>query len=185
MSHRHLLPVPTSRLAFRPMTADDLDDMAALLGDPAVMRYYPCPKSRAESLAWIDWNQRLYRQEGFGLWLITLRATGEFVGDCGLTLQEVDGATDIEVGYHVRAGLQGHGYATEAAAACRDHARDILQSTRLIAIIHPSNLPSQRVAEKIGLSHERDTTSKTGDPVRIYATNLRQAVLQPDPFRQF
>ena len=171
MNQRHRIPAPTQRLAFRQMTTDDLDDMAALLGDPDVMRYYPRPKDRDEALAWIDWNQRLYRQEGFGLWLITLQATGQFVGDCGLTPQEVDGTIDVEVGYHVRADLQGHGYATEAAAACRDHARDTLGTERLIAIIHPDNVPSQRVAEKIGLSHERDAAPK-GRPVRIYATTL-------------
>jgi RimJ/RimL family protein N-acetyltransferase len=166
------IPAPTQRLAFRQMTADDLDDMAALLGDPEVMRYYPRPKDRDEALAWIDWNQRLYRQEGLGLWLTTLRATGEFVGDCGLTPQEIEGTTDIEVGYHVRADLQGHGYATEAAAACRDYARDVLGTKRLIAIIHPDNIPSQRVAQKIGLSHERDATSRSGTPVSLYATAL-------------
>lgn len=154
------------------MTTSDLDDMAALLSDPRVMQYYPRPKTRDEALSWIDWNQRLYRQEGFGLWLITLKSTGEFVGDCGLTPQEVEGTTDIEVGYHIRADLQGHGYATEAATACRDHARDVLGTNRLIAIIRPDNLPSQRVAEKIGLTHERDATYRTGHPVRIYATAL-------------
>jgi RimJ/RimL family protein N-acetyltransferase len=104
--------------------------------------------------------------------LITLQATGEFVGDCGLTPQQVDGTIEIEVGYHVRADLQGHGYATEAAAACRDHARDALGMQRLIAIINPDNVPSQRVAEKIGLSHERDAPSSSRQPVRIYATTL-------------
>jgi RimJ/RimL family protein N-acetyltransferase len=172
MNQQHRTPAPTPRLRFRQMTTDDLDDMAALLGNPDVMRYYPRPKDRDEALAWIDWNQRLYRQDGFGLWLVTLRATGEFVGDCGLTPQEVEGTTDIEVGYHVRTDLQGHGYASEAAAACRDHARDVLKSRRLIAIIHPDNTPSQRVAEKTGLSHERDAISRSGQPVRIYATTL-------------
>ncbi|HEU5158498.1 MAG TPA: GNAT family N-acetyltransferase [Streptosporangiaceae bacterium] len=173
MSRQSLVPGPTPRLAFHQMTADDLDDMAALLGDPDVMRYYPRPKTRDEALAWIEWNQRLYRQVGFGLWLLRLRATGEFAGDCGLTPQEVDGVVDIEVGYHIRADLQGRGYATEAAAACRDHARDVLGAERLIAIIHPGNLPSQRVAVKIGLFHERDTTAKTGEPVRIHANRRR------------
>ncbi len=172
MNPPRLIPAPTQRLAFRQMTADDLDDMAALLGDPEVMRYYPRPKDRDEALAWIDWNQRLYRQEGFGLWLTTLRATGEFVGDCGLTPQEIEGTTDIEVGYHVRADLQGHGYATETAAACRDYARDVLGTKRLIAIIHPDNTPSQRVAEKIGLSRERDAITRSGQAARIYATAL-------------
>ncbi|CAJ62360.1 putative Acetyltransferase, GNAT family [Frankia alni ACN14a] len=154
------------------MTTDDLDDMAALLGDPDVMRYYPRTKGRDEALAWIDWNQRLYRQEGFGLWLVTLRSTGEFVGDCGLTPQEVEGTTDIEIGYHVRIDAQGHGYATEAATACRDLARDVLEIRRLVAIIHPDNTPSQRVAEKTGLAHERDAIARSGQQVRIYATAL-------------
>ena len=97
-----------------------------------------------------------------------------FVGDSGLTPQEIDGTTDIEVGYHVRTDLQGHGYATEAAAACRDHARDVLSTKRLSAIIHPDNTPSQRVAEKVGLAHERDAVSRSGQPVRVYATALGQ-----------
>jgi RimJ/RimL family protein N-acetyltransferase len=158
------------------MTLDDLDDMAALLGDPQVMRYYPHPKSREEALAWIAWNRRLYREYGFGLWLLTLRATGEFVGDCGLTPQHVDGVTELEVGYHVRAALQGRGLATEAAAACRDYARDLLGVGRLIAIIHLGNRPSQRVAEKLGLVLERQTDSqgRWPRPQRIYAVSLTQ-----------
>jgi RimJ/RimL family protein N-acetyltransferase len=165
------VPGATERLVFREMRVDDLDDMAGLLGDPDVMRYYPRPKSRTEALAWITWNQALYEREGFGLWVIELRATGEFVGDCGLTPQKVDGVVDVEVGYRVRADLQGQGLASEAAAACRDHARDALDIKRLIAIIHPDNVPSQRVARKIGLSYERDAVVSTG-PVRVYATLL-------------
>ncbi|WP_327726387.1 GNAT family N-acetyltransferase [Streptomyces sp. NBC_00487] len=172
MNRHHRPPPPTPRLAFRRMTRDDLDDMAALLGDPGVMRHYPRPRTREEALAWIDWNQGLYREEGYGLWLVTLRATGEFVGDCGLTPQEIEGVTELEVGYHVRADLQGNGYATEAAAACRDHARDVLQAKRLVALIRPDNHPSQRVAEKIGLPFEREATSRSGLPVQIHATSL-------------
>jgi RimJ/RimL family protein N-acetyltransferase len=152
------------------MTFDDLDDMAALLGDPVVMRYYPRTRDRDGARDWITWNQGLYETGGFGMWVVRLSATGEFVGDCGLTPQEIDGVTDVEVGYHVRAELQGHGYATEAAAACHAYARDVLGVKRLIAIIHPDNVPSQRVAEKVGLAFERDTLSRDGDPVRVYAT---------------
>jgi RimJ/RimL family protein N-acetyltransferase len=172
MDQRDCAPPPARRLAFREMTTGDLDDMAALLGDPGVMRYYPHPKDRDDALAWIRWNQGLYRQEGFGLWLVSLRATGEFAGDCGLTPQEIEGTTEIEVGYHVRPDLQGHGYATEAAAACLNYARDVLGVQRLTAFPHPDNTPSRRVAEKIGLSHERDTVSRSGWPVSIYAAAL-------------
>ncbi|KAB1108964.1 GNAT family N-acetyltransferase [Micromonospora aurantiaca] len=165
-------PPATGRLTFAEMTVDDLDDMAALLGDPVVMRYYPRPKIRAEALDWIRWNEGLYRGHGFGLWVLRSRATGEFVGDCGLTPQPVDGVMEVEVGYHLRTGMQGRGFATEAAAACRDHARDRLGVDRLVAIIHPDNTPSQRVAERIGLSFERATTSESGDPVHVYAARL-------------
>jgi RimJ/RimL family protein N-acetyltransferase len=167
-------PRPTPRLAFREMTPDDLDDMAALLGDPQVMRYYPHPKRRQDASAWIAWNQRLYRDHGFGLWLLRLRETSEFVGDCGLTPQPVDGATEIEIGYHLRTAWQGRGLATEAAAACRDHARDVLGLERLIAIIDPRNRPSRRVAEKLGMVVERDSDNRGrwNSPRRIYAMSL-------------
>ena len=165
-------PPPTRRLTFREMTTRDLDDMAVLLGDPAMMRYYPNVKDQDEALAWIRWNQGLYRHEGFGLWLVSLAATGEFADDCGLTPQEIEGTTEIEVGYHIRPDLQGHGYATEAAAACRDHARDVLGTQRLTALPHVDNAPSRRVAEKIGLSHERDAVSRGGWLVSIYAAAL-------------
>jgi RimJ/RimL family protein N-acetyltransferase len=161
-------PGPTARLAFREMTPDDLDVMADLLGDPEVMAFYSHPKSRAEALGWIDWNQRLYRERGFGLWLIELRETGAFAGDCGLTPQVVDGTTEIEVGYHVPRPMQGRGLATEAAAASRDHARTVLGLTRIVAIIDPGNVPSMRVAEKIGLGFEKET-DWAGKRVRIHA----------------
>ena len=92
--------------------------------------------------------------------------------DCGLTPQVVDGVTELEVGYHVRPVLQGRGYATEAAAASRDFARDVLGATRLIAIIHPDNRPSQRVAEKIGLRAEKRATVHGGRDAIIYAAAL-------------
>jgi RimJ/RimL family protein N-acetyltransferase len=80
--------------------------------------------------------------------------------------------TELEVGYHVRTAAQGRGYATEAAAACRDHARTVLGATRLIAIIHPDNQPSRRVAEKIGLRPEKRALVHGGREAVIYAMAL-------------
>ena len=151
------------------MATTDLDDMAALLADPRVMRYYPAPKTREQAEAWIAWNLDSYGRYGFGLWLVQT-LDGTFVGDCGLTMQDVDGQREVEVGYHVRAELQGQGLATEAALACRDHAT-ALGVQRLIAIIDPANLPSRRVALKLGMQLEKPSTAHGG--VRhIYATEL-------------
>lgn len=98
------------------MTTADLDDMARLLGDPDVMRFYPAPKTRNQAAAWIAWNQRNYADHGHGLWIVeTLE--GDFVGDCGLTWQDVDGVSMLEVGYHISPAWQGRGFATEAVAA--------------------------------------------------------------------
>jgi RimJ/RimL family protein N-acetyltransferase len=161
------VPLPVAdRLAFREMTDADLANMAALLGDPQVMRFYPRPKSRDEAQRWIDWNKANYAEHGYGLWIIETTA-GEFVGDCGLTWQAVNGRRELEVGYHVRGDLQRRGYATEAAAACRNFARDVLNAPHLVAIVHPDNAASRRVAEKIGLTLEEEDGADTEAGVRV------------------
>jgi RimJ/RimL family protein N-acetyltransferase len=162
-------PATTSRLRFREMTADDLEAMAAMLGDPDVMAYYPAPMTRQEAAAWIAWNERNYADLGYGLWILETH-DGEFVGDCGLTWQRVGGAARLEVGYHVRRDRQGLGYATEAAAACRDFARDVLGASELVAIVHPENIASRRVAEKLGMRRAGD------EPVRPGAVRTAMAM---------
>jgi RimJ/RimL family protein N-acetyltransferase len=169
----------TARLELREMAEGDLDDLARLLGDPDVMRYYQRPRTRAETLEWIQKNRRRYREDGFGLWTVTLRDGGGFVGDCGLTVQRVDGVDEIELGYHVDPAHQGRGLATEAAIACRDLARNRFDARRVIAIIHPDNAASQRVAQKTGLALERRTHGY-GDgtqEVLIFAAALRRPAL--------
>lgn len=129
--------------------------MAGLLGDPDVMQFYPAPKTRDEAAEWIAWNERNYAEHGHGLWIIET-LIGEFVGDCGLTWQEVNGASKLEVGYHIGVEWQGRGLATEAAAACRDFARAHVETDELVAIVHPDNRASERVAEKIGMHRVAD-----------------------------
>jgi RimJ/RimL family protein N-acetyltransferase len=145
------------------MTEADLDLLAGLLGDPEVMRFYSRPKTREEAGAWIDWNRQNYRQHGYGLWVVELH-DGTFVGDCGLTWQTVEGARHLEVGYHTVPALQGLGYATEAALACVELA-DEIGETQVIAIINPANRASRRVAEKIGMTFEREADVHGGRAV--------------------
>ncbi|WP_169253663.1 GNAT family N-acetyltransferase [Brevibacterium sp. 'Marine'] len=153
-------PRNTPRLHLREMTDDDLDEMAALLGDPRVMEYYPHSKDRTEAAEWIRWSRRNYAEHGFGLWLVETR-TGEFIGDCGLTWQTVNGIPHLEVGFQVKPSAQGNGFATEAALACVDHARELAVSPVLVAIIHRDNRPSQRVAEKLGMHRNPELRHKS------------------------
>jgi [ribosomal protein S5]-alanine N-acetyltransferase len=148
----------TQRLTLRQFESEDVDALATILSDPETMRYYPTPFDRAGVADWIQRNQTRYANHGHGLWAMIRNATGELIGDCGLVRQSVDGADEIEIGYHVRRDLWGHGYATEAARACRDHAFATLRTDRLISLIRPENLASRRVAEKNGMSIWKEVT---------------------------
>jgi len=156
-------PPPTPRLRLRELRDDDLDDMAAMLGDPEVMRYYPAPRTREQAAEWIDRSNLRYRTHGLGLWHVS-DAEGRFVGDCGLTWQPLGDRLVLEVGYHVTPPLQGRGFAVEAAAACRDHARS-LGFTELRALVHPDNAASTRVAEKVGM--HRDTAESAAAGITV------------------
>jgi len=130
---------------------DDLDALAEILGDPETMRFYPAPKSRAESAGWIEWNLGNYERLGFGLWALVLKETGAFVGDCGLTMQPVEDERFVEVGNHLRRDHWRRGLATEAAAASRDYAFGAVGVDRLVALVRVENEPSAGVARRIGM----------------------------------
>ena len=83
----------------------------------------------------------------------------------------MEGTPFIEVGYHVMLDLRRQGLATEAAAAVRDAAREA-GIDHLVAIIRPENLPSQRVAQKIGLRLER-TFFKNGGDALLFGADLQ------------
>nr|WP_232820104.1 GNAT family N-acetyltransferase [Nocardioides allogilvus] len=119
---------------------------------------------------WIEWTRRNYEHHGFGLWVIETHA-GDFVGDCGLTMQEVEGDWFVEVGWHVRCDLRRQAYASEAAKAVRA-AASAEGIEHLIAIIRPANVASQRVAANIGLALEREV-HKNGGPALVFSADLR------------
>jgi ribosomal-protein-alanine N-acetyltransferase len=146
----------TERLRLRPYTLDDLDALFKILGDPETMTYYPEPYSRDRTLRWIEDNVRRYEVDGFGLWAMELRETGGFVGDCGPAVREVDGQREVEIGWHVNRAWWNRGLATEAARACGEYCFSALGLERVISLIRPENLPSRRVAEKIGMIIERE-----------------------------
>jgi ribosomal-protein-alanine N-acetyltransferase len=141
----------TERLRLRPMSLDDLDALARVVGDPVSMRFYPRPFDREMTRAWIEAVAERYLRDGFGLLAVEEKATGEMIGDCGPMLMETSLGSCVEIGWHIRRDRQGLGFATEAGAACRDHAWRELEVDRLISIIRPENVPSWSVARALGL----------------------------------
>ena len=122
---------------------------------------------------WIEWNLRNYTEHGFGLWVVETHA-GDFVGDCGLTMQEVEGEWLVEAGWHVSRPLRRQGYAAEAAGAVRLAATEA-GVEHLIAIIRPDNVASRGVARRIGLALEREV-HKAGGPALVYGADLQLPV---------
>jgi RimJ/RimL family protein N-acetyltransferase len=144
----------TERLVLRRMEMSDIDDLMGIFSDPVAMRYYPATKSRGEVEGWVRWTLGSYEDHGFGLWVAILKDSGEFAGQCGLTVQQVEGEDEIEIGYLFLRRFWDRGLATEAAIAVRDYGF-ALGFRRLVSIIDPANLASRRVAEKTGLELEK------------------------------
>ncbi len=145
----------TNRLTLSEMNVADLDFVAAMLANPEVMRFYPKCYSRQEAEAWVRRQIERYAKHGHGLWLVRDRRTGDPVGQVGLTVQEVDGVEEPEVGYLIHRPFWRRGFATEAATATRDYAFDRLGKRRVISLVRPENVPSQGVAKKLGMTVEK------------------------------
>jgi ribosomal-protein-alanine N-acetyltransferase len=163
----------TPRLILREFSRDDADALAGVFSDPETMRFYPAPLDRTGVEEWIARNLRRYAKDGHGLWAMVLKTNGELIGDCGLTVQRVDRADEIEIGYHVRRDHWGQGLATEAARACRDFGFARLPVDRLISLIRPENLPSRRVAEKNGMTIWKEVM-RAGLPYLVYSIHREQ-----------
>jgi RimJ/RimL family protein N-acetyltransferase len=141
----------TERLVLRELDPGDLDFVASMLEDPQVTRFYPKQYTRADAIGWIERQQVRYRRDGYGLWLVMLRAERIPVGQVGLLRQMVNGTYMPEIGYLLAHRFWGQGIATEAAIGTRDYAFGELHFDRVVSLIRPENLPSQSVARRVGM----------------------------------
>jgi [ribosomal protein S5]-alanine N-acetyltransferase len=160
----------TERLAFRPLTMDDLDDLFALYHAPDVRKYYtegtPNYEETRRELEWIV--NECYSKYGFGMWATILKETGKFIGRCGLCPMDIAGKEEIEVAYMLHSQYWGQGLATEAARAILQYGFETVGLSRLISVINPGNIASARVAEKMGMKLEIDG-DVNGEPTLLYS----------------
>ena len=148
----------TTRLFVRELSLEaDGDFIARLLAHPEVMRHWPSPLTRTEAEAWIEKQLGRYERDGCGYWLVSLKETGEPVGQAGIMRIELDDVIEPGLGYIIDFTAWGNGYATEVAAACVGYAFKTMGSDRVVAPILPANVASARVAEKIGMIPEKTT----------------------------
>jgi [ribosomal protein S5]-alanine N-acetyltransferase len=167
----------TERLRLRRQTADDIPALVALWSDPEVTRHMGGPRERQFLEEEFGKTARDPGKERFDLWPVIERATGELVGHCGLLDKDIEGSVEIELVYVIRAASRGRGYATEIAAAIRDHAFRGLGIRRLVALIDPLNAGSEKVALKVGMRRERDVTRPGGARKRLYVVEAADATI--------
>jgi ribosomal-protein-alanine N-acetyltransferase len=169
--------IETERLILRRITPDDAPFYARIHADPEVARYisHGRPRTPAETQAFIESVLASYATLSLGQLAIVRRSDGELLGRCGLSHleSEVTPATDgippayyyparapagtvtrveLELGYTLDRAAWRQGYATEAVAAVWKYARENRPGERVVSLIHPDNHPSQKLANRFGVS---------------------------------
>lgn len=145
----------TARCFLRPLCPEDLPALAAIMQDPVAMKAYERVFTDAQILEWIARNQKRYREKGMGLWAVCLQTDGTVIGQCGIVPQTESGESFLEIGYLFRRAFWHQGYATEAAAACRDYAFRRFGCDRVCSIVKHNNFASQAVARRMGMKVSR------------------------------
>jgi len=107
-----------------------------------------------QASSWIQYQLDRYQSGRYGHHALWNKNTGEFIGQCGLLTQEINGAEVLEVGYHILPKYWGKGYASEAAQKFRNFAFESNLCENLVSIIDIRNIASQKVAKKNGMKKD-------------------------------
>jgi len=147
----------TDRLKFRQLRESDLETLAQINDDPAVMKFIgkggtKSPEQTRDELRWI---LKLYESRGYGLWGTILRENDQLIGRCGLIPWTIEEIPELEVAYLLAREYWGQGLATEAATGIINYAFKEYSWDHLISLIYPDNTASIRVAEKAGMHRHK------------------------------
>ncbi|MDO4179825.1 MAG: GNAT family N-acetyltransferase [Bacteroidales bacterium] len=142
----------TNRLLLREMTLSDISALSSILQDEKVMYAYNGAFSDKETLIWMQKQLQRYKDYEFGLWGVFLKDTDEMIGQCGITMQEYKATQVPEIGYLLAHDYWHKGYAIEAATACREYGFNTLNFNALYSIIRDTNIASQNVALRNGMT---------------------------------
>ena len=142
----------TERLYFREMNQGDFFSLCEILQDERTMYAYEGAFSDQEVQEWLDRQLSRYEKWDFGLWAVILKETDKMIGQCGLTMQPWKESEVLEIGYLFNRLYWHRCYATEAARACKKYAFETLGASEVCSIIRDTNLASQNVAVRNGMT---------------------------------
>lgn len=163
----------TERLLLRRLEPEDLAPLYELYRDAEIRKYYPDgTRTLEETKEELDWFLQGHpRHPELGLWATVERGSGEFLGRCGLLPWHIQGKDEVEIAFLIKKERWREGFATEAAQGIIKHAHQVLDLRRLVCLIMPGNAASAGVAERVGMSFEREFTDEYG-PCQLYALAL-------------
>jgi RimJ/RimL family protein N-acetyltransferase len=159
--------IETERLLLRPFRQDDLDEFAALNADPEVVKYLGAGKPWSREETWMQMASFLGHWElrGYGLWAVEERSSRKFIGRIGLLNPE--GWSSLELAWTLTRSRWGQGFATEGARAALEYAFNVVKLDHIVSLIDSRNLPSIRVAERVGEKLE-ERIELRGKQVSVY-----------------
>jgi len=141
----------TQRLVLREMTQEDYPALAAIIQDEQTMHAWEGAMSDEETREWLDRQLTRYKEDGFGLWAVVLKESGEMIGQAGILWGNIEDERLPEIGYMFHRAHWGNGYAIEAARACKQYAFEQLGFFEIYSTIRDTNLPSMNVAIRNGM----------------------------------
>lgn len=169
-----MMTIETPRLILRPYTVKDYDALYEIVSDPETMAHYPAPFTPEKTRNWIAWNLDNYEKYGFGLWAVVRRDTGEFIGDCGLTLQNIDGEMLPEIGYHIHKKYWRQGFGSEAARAVRDWAFENTDYNIVYSYMKYTNIGSYSTAIANGMHKVKEYPDPKNEISYAYAITRQE-----------
>jgi RimJ/RimL family protein N-acetyltransferase len=169
--------IVTDRLRLRAWRPTDREPFAALNADPRVMEHFESPLAREQSNTLANLIEEKFDRYGFGFWAVEITGVAAFAGFIGLSVPQFEThfTPCVEIGWRLSADYWNRGYATEGAGAALRFGFEDLQLSEIVAFTVPSNIRSQRVMEKIGMT--RDPAEDFEHPLVAEGHSLRRHAL--------
>lgn len=146
-----MINLETERLYFREMDENDFDNLKSVISDPYIMKYYPKPYDDSGVHKWITWCKASYAKRGFGLWALIRKSDNKFIGDCGISMQDINGKLVPEIGYHIHSDYWRQGYGLEAAKACKKWLFENTDFQEVYSYMNADNIASYSLAKANGM----------------------------------
>lgn len=166
--------IETKRLILRKINDYDFEAYKKVIGDSKNMIHYPFVFDDRKIQSWIDWAKDNYENLGFSLWAVVDKESGELIGDCGLTMQNIDSLIVPEIGYHIRRDLHKQGFAKEAAIAVRDWTFENTTFNRVYSYMVEKNIASQETAKSYGAKFIKKYIDTKGITNHVYAISRNE-----------